>query len=216
MKKPVCIFLDPGHGGLHPVTQEYTTAPDKQYAHDHGEFHCDGWFYEGVSNRVLCERIAAKLLRLGFPCYQVAHEWDDTPLPVRVDRANVTSAMYERSVYLSIHSNAFQGGRARGFEVFTSPGDTESDRLAEAIYARTVREMGKLITYRPDTSDGDNDREANFYVLRHTTMPAVLVEYLFFDNYEDAVLLTDPVIQDRLAEATVSGILRYLDTKKSQ
>ena len=41
--------------------------------------------------------------------------------------------------------------------------------------------------YRLDYSDGDVDKEANFYVLRKTKMPAVLLEMWFFDNYNDAV-----------------------------
>ena len=34
---------------------------------------------------------------------------------------------------------------------------------------------------RKDTSDGDPDKEANFYVLVHTSMPAILSENFFYD-----------------------------------
>jgi N-acetylmuramoyl-L-alanine amidase len=44
---------------------------------------------------------------------------------------------------------------------------------------------------RFDTSDGDHDKEANFYVIKAAKMPATLIEVLFFDNYSDYKLLTN-------------------------
>ena len=38
---------------------------------------------------------------------------------------------------------------------------------------------------RTDTSDGDRDMESNFYVLKHTSCPAVLTENFFQDNKSD-------------------------------
>jgi N-acetylmuramoyl-L-alanine amidase len=38
-------------------------------------------------------------------------------------------------------------------------------------------------------------------------MPAILVEHLFFDNYEDAKLLMDDEIVERFAEAQVRTII---------
>ena len=66
------------------------------------------------------------------------------------------------------------------------------------------------IKFRSDIEDGDHDRERNFFVLKKTAMPAVLIEHLFFDNYEDARLLMDGLIVDKFAEVQVRTIIRYM------
>jgi len=42
---------------------------------------------------------------------------------------------------------------------------------------------------RKDTADGDPDLEKDFYILRHTSCPAVLTENLFMDNRDDVAFL---------------------------
>ena len=71
--------------------------------------------------------------------------------------------------------------------------------------------MGDRIKYRPSRSDGDPDREANFFVLKNTAMPAILIEHLFFDNFDDASLLMDDEIVERFAEAQVRTIIEAAD-----
>ena len=62
---------------------------------------------------------------------------------------------------------------------------------------------------RTTPSGSEHDNEANFYILRKTNMPAILVEHLFFDNYDDAMLLMDDNIIDLFAEAQVRTIIEY-------
>ena len=38
---------------------------------------------------------------------------------------------------------------------------------------------------RRDTRDGDPDKEANFYVIKHTSMPAILSENFFMTNHSN-------------------------------
>jgi N-acetylmuramoyl-L-alanine amidase len=65
---------------------------------------------------------------------KVYDEIIDTPLSKRVQKANFAAKNYSRSLYLSIHGNAAQNKSARGFEVFTFHGQTESDVYAEFLY----------------------------------------------------------------------------------
>lgn len=46
-------------------------------------------------------------------------------------------------------------------------------------------------------------------------MPAILVEHLFFDNYEDALLLMDDEIVERFAEAEVRTVIDYMNSLQS-
>jgi N-acetylmuramoyl-L-alanine amidase len=62
---------------------------------------------------------------------------------------------------------------------------------------------------KSDWLDGDVDYEDPFYILRRTTMPFVLIEWLFFDNLADAKLLMDPHIQAMMRQALVTTIYQY-------
>ncbi len=210
MKEDFCVFLDAGHGGL-DKNGKYVTAPSKQFEHSQGSFHNGRWFYEGVWNRSLTNRVAARLSGLGIPNILVSHEYLDLSLAYRVDMANWYHRNFKKGLYISNHANASGSGAARGFEVYTSPGLTTSDQVAEIHWNNVKSLLEDRISYRSDTSDNDHDKEARFYVLTRTVMPAILVEHLFFDNFQDASLLMDDEIIERFAEAQVRTVITYMN-----
>jgi N-acetylmuramoyl-L-alanine amidase len=116
------------------------------------------------------------------------------------------------TIFISIHNNAFNT-KARGFEIYTTKGVTKSDALAESI-ANAIEPFYKdlKLNLRYDTSDGDKDKEAEFYVLARTACPAVLIECLFFDNAEDYALLKDPDFVKEMSWRIFEGIRNYLKT----
>lgn len=210
MKDNFCVYLDAGHGAL-DKRGNYVTAPSKQFKHSRGTFHNNGWFYEGVWNRVVVDLVAKKLANLNIPYLMLSHEYLDYRLQYRADMANWYYKNYKKGVLISSHANA-SGGLARGFEVYTTPGRTKSDTLAEYIWEEAKDLLSGRIRFRSDDSDGDHDKEARFFILRKTVMPAVLVEHLFFDNYDDAQLLMDDEIVDLFAEMQVRAVLRFMNT----
>jgi N-acetylmuramoyl-L-alanine amidase len=211
MKIDHCVFLDAGHGGV-DKNGKYLTAPSKQFEHSKGTFHNGRWFYEGVWNRTLTNRVSAKLNQLGVSNVIVSHEYLDTPLQYRVDMANWYHTNFKKGIYISNHANASAGQVARGYEVYTSPGTTKSDQIADLHWKNVETLLGDRIRLRSDLSDGDYDKEASFFVLTKTIMPAILVEHLFFDNYDDALLLMNDEIVDRFAEAQVRTVIQYFNT----
>ncbi len=59
---------------------------------------------------------------------------------------------------------------------------------------------------------GSNDRkvkDAAFYVIKNTVMPAILVELGFLTNPEEEKLLGSPDFQKKAARAIYEGILTY-------
>ena len=210
MNNNFCVFLDAGHGALNK-SGKYVTA-GKQYQHKSGSFHNGHWFYEGVWNRTLTNLVARKLNQLGISNIIISHEYIDFSVQYRVDLANWYHRKYKKGIYISNHANASGKGTARGFELYTSPGKTTSDRIAEYHWDNVKDLLENRISYRTDTSDGDHDREARFFVLTQTVMPAILVEHLFFDNLKDAKLLMDDEIVERFAEAQVRTIIDYMNT----
>jgi N-acetylmuramoyl-L-alanine amidase len=195
-------ILDPGHGGLNK-DDHYTTAPAKM--HRFPEF----TIYEGVINRAITELVRKKLMSLRIDYAIVAHPIEDTPLSLRVSRADAAYAKDKRAVYLSIHSNA---GGGSGFEIFTSPGQSKSDKIAE-IFCDTYKRWFPQYQFRQDLADADADKEADFYVLRKTDCPALLVENLFFDNEKEAKFLLSPTGQKSIADCIVQAILTCESTK---
>ena len=204
------VFLDAGHGGIDPVTKKYQALTGgKQFTHPSGTFHEGRTFYEGVFNRQLAGLLEQALRAQGVDVVKVYHPTTDTTLQNRVDTANTHHALVREGVFVSIHANA-ANTKARGFSIWTTKGRTASDALASSIFQAVDSALGKTIQMRQDRTDGDHDYEENFFVLRNTRMPSVLIETLFFDNLQDATLLNNPQFQRQMADAIAQGILNHL------
>lgn len=188
-------LLDAGHGGM-DKDGHYTTAPAKMHRFK------DFTIYEGVVNRTIVELARKALMASRIDYAIIADRIEDTPLSQRVSRADSAYAKDKRCVYLSIHSNA---GGGSGFEVFTSPGQTKSDKIAD-VFCEVYRKHFPGYAFRADKADGDGDKEADFYVLRKTDCPAVLVENLFFDNETEARYLLSPEGQQAISNCIVDAI----------
>lgn len=207
------VYLDAGHGAIDPATGKYTTKESgggKFFVHPRHRFHLADMFCEGVFNRQLAKRIAEILRAKGVRVVECYHAWRDTSLKARVDIANGYEALHnDNGIFVSIHANA-ANTKARGFSVWTTKGNTNSDGVSTNIInavQRSAMAIGKVISVRTDLSDGDKDYEASFQVLRDSNMRAVLVETLFFDNLEDAILLHDQSIQQQFAVSIAQGII---------
>jgi N-acetylmuramoyl-L-alanine amidase len=164
-----------------------------------------------VTNQVM-----RKLDVLGITYRALHHEYLDNSLQQRVDAVNWYAKQFERSIVVSSHANASATQAARGFEIYTSPGTTESDKIASIHWnhvnlLRNFYPLGAQIRMRNQASGGDHDNEANFYILRKTNVPAILIEHLFFDNFDDATLLMDDSVVDLFAEAQVRTIIEYFN-----
>ena len=203
------VILDFGHGGL-DSNGNYTTAPSKMFIYPNGEI-----AYEGVLNRQIGGFLYTYLrnhTNLNVVCTVREDDPRDLSLSHRVRVANQFSK--EDSIFVSIHCNA-GGGRGSGFEIFTSIGQTKSDELAENIATEVEDLYDELsLKLRYDFSDGDKDKEADFYVLRKTKGVAVLIECGFFDNPNDFELLKDPKFQSKLAYKIYEGIISFIDKKQ--
>jgi N-acetylmuramoyl-L-alanine amidase len=190
-------LLDAGHGGMQ--NGHYTTAPKKMFKFSDGVT-----VYEGVINRGITDRLAAMLEKEKISFQYIHDPEEDTALSVRVMRADAHSKN-PGVIYLSIHSNA---GGGKGFEVFTSKGQTKSDKVASIICESYEKHFGQVkgMPLRAELTDGDKDKESDFYVLRKTDCPAVLVENLFFDNREEADFLRTPIGQESIALCLLDAI----------
>lgn len=154
--------------------------------------------FEWEFSRDVVRRIVLKGYHAGLRSVILVPEDDDVSLAERCRRANDWYDRCNGDVgVISIHANA---GGGTGFEVFTSPGKTKADAMATALIGQLEKDFPD-IKMRKDYSDGDPDKEAAFYILKHTKAPAILAENLFMDTEKDCRLLLDGNFRDRLAES---------------
>ena len=189
------IILDPGHGFDTPGKRSPEWSDGTQ-------------LFEWEFNRDIVRRIESKLITKSIPYTILVKEARDVKLNVRAERANAIYEKNKKAFLISVHGNA---GGGQGWEVWTSPGQTESDKIATLIYneARVLLIDFKM---RHDHSDGDPDKEDNFYILTKTHCPAVLTENLFYDNEKDCNFMMSEERKKIIARLHVEGIIKYLKT----
>lgn len=115
--------------------------------------------------------------------------------PCVVDAANTSGA----DIFVSIHCNKVEDGRARGTETLCYSGGGEAEKLAECIQKQIVSSLNTVdrgVKYRP-----------GLIVLNATSMPAVLVELGFLSNIWDEIKLRTK--QDDFARAIARGVTDY-------
>jgi len=139
-------------------------------------------------------RVSSYLQAVGYDvkCFQY-----DGLQPI-CDDANSFNA----DLFISIHCNAFDGN-AHGTETFWSGFSETSHRLAVSI-------QNQLLNSLPVTNRGV--KTDNLYVLKHTNMPAVLVETAFIDNVGDNQLLRERA--DDFAKAIARGVSDFYANQK--
>lgn len=167
------VILDNGHGSDTPGKRSPIWEDGKQ-------------LFEWAYNRVLVKYISDYMKVLGISYVILVTENEDISLAERVKRANDIYLKYKdkfKLIYLvSVHGNAFSDPKTKGIEVFTSIGQTKSDVIAE-YFLKELKNVGWKM--RHDLSDGDLDKEEHFYILKNTTMPAILTENGFYTNEEE-------------------------------
>ena len=103
-------------------------------------------------------------------------------------------------VFVSVHANAVGGGRSEvnGLETYYYQ---DGLRLAQTIHRSITRSI---------QVQDRGVRQANFYVLRKTSMPSTLVEVGFVTGRQDSANLKLPFYRNKMAQAIATGILEYL------
>lgn len=188
------VLIDNGHGSNTP-----------------GKRSPDGRLREYAYTREIAERLVMELRKNGIDAERIVKEEIDVPLAERCRRANEYKA--SEAILVSIHCNAAGNGSdwmsVRGWEAWTSVGKTKADKLATCLYENAEYCLPGM-KIRKDMTDGDQDKESGFYILKHTKCPAVLTENLFQDNKEDVEFLLSEEGKLAIVNLHVWGIMKYL------
>lgn len=129
-------------------------------------------------------------------------------LAVRTANANSWGADF----YLSVHHNAgIKGGTGGGIVVYTHPEcSKESEAWSDALYKRLIAKTG--LKGNRTTPQAKSD----LYVLRHTKMPAVLLELGFMDSKTDVPVILSEEYARACAESIVEVLVERGGLKRKQ
>lgn len=151
-------------------------------------------------------KLKALLLKNGFAVkmsresiYDTVADGLNASLAGRYNDAN----SWEADVFISIHCNS-ANTKAYGTETYCVSLDSDAGRLAELVQKRLIEETGRY---------DRGVKTANFAVILHTDMPAVLVETGFIDNYSDNRFLASDRGKDLYAAAICMGVCDYFGVK---
>lgn len=174
----------------------------------------DGRHKEYLWSRKVGKMLAERLKREGFEVAFTNTKDTEIGLSRRKEIANNLDAPRGGTKFLlSLHNNAAGMGNewcaARGFEIYTTKGQTRSDLFATVIFEQLQEDFPTTDGYkhRTDPSDGDPDKEANFTVLMGNNYWGVLLEWLFQDNLDDVALLEDDSVNRELVESLTKALI---------
>lgn len=139
-------------------------------------------------------RFEVRVSRL-FPDTVIGYD-QTSSLRQRVEMANSWPADY----FISIHCNANENENINGTEVYVYQRPSVAARLAQSVLDSIVYYVG--------TKDNLVRENPSLYVLRATTMPAILVELAYLTNLNDAQKLLHD--QYTFAFAIYIGLLNNL------
>ena len=186
-QKKYLWLLDNGHGD---------TTPGKRSP----KFDDGTQMFEYEFNRAVVARIKDRLDEIGVAYLDLVPGDNDVSLADRVALAKSCDDQGLEKVYVSVHGNAATDdwSSASGIETFCYPGSTTGHRLGDVFQKHLIDQTG----WRDR-----GVKESKFYVLRKTTMPAILTENGFFSNKQQCEQMLSAEYRDKIAEAHVQAIL---------
>ena len=188
------LALDAGHG--------YNTAGRRCLAKYDPEQHREWW----LNNRI-CNYIAERASAYdGFETYRVDDTTGktDVALKTRCALANEKGA----DLYYSAHHNAdINGGKGGGVTAYSCPNSSNGRKWRDLLYAAIV-EAGDLKGNRSTPKS-----EVSYYVLKHTTMPAVLIEHGFMDSSTDIPVIISEDYAKKVGYAVADAIAKEAGLK---
>ena len=107
---------------------------------------------------------------------------------------------------ISIHQNSYTSPDIHGAQCFYYTGSAESEQLAALLQAQIIVSTNQT-KIREIKANGD------YYLLKKSSPPTVIVECGFLSNPKEERLLSDPDYQRKMAWAIHLGIMQFLNKK---
>lgn len=182
--KDKVIVLDPGHGGSDSGAIGFNKTQEKTIT-----------LAIGQKLKTLLEKAGAKVVMTR-----------QTDVDVYGPNASATNELQARSkvgndnkadLFISLHIDAFSKPTAGGITTYYY-----KKTGYDAMLAQNIQEQLDTISNFSDRGT----KMAGFYVLKHTDMPAVLIEMGFISNPDEEKMLNTPQIQQQFGQSIVKGL----------
>lgn len=188
----VTIVIDPGHGGRDPGKVGVNDALEKDI------------------NLKISLKLKALLEEKDFKVIMTREEdvglySEEDPNKKRADLNNRIKIINDSDARfaISIHQNSFTQEYVKGAQVFYHAQSAEGRELALLLQDKIK-----------ETINDGNHRKAksneNYFMLKKTKCPLVIIECGYLSNQSEAALLVTEEYQEKMAEAICIGIQNYL------
>ena len=184
------IALDAGHGGS-----------------DSGAIGPTGVTEKGVTLRVA--KALQKLLQAEGATVLMTRTTDTEVSPKKANASDVEELQArcdvgnngDADIFISMHMDSFTNSTPSGTTgYYYSKASQRSQRLAQYVSEGVSTALGT--GYR-------GNKSCNFYVVKHTNMPATLVEMAFISNDQEERLMNSEDGINRAAEGILNGLRRF-------
>lgn len=188
------VMVDPGHGGYDP-----------------GAISSQG-VYEKSINLQIAQKLKEMLHPCGIEVFLTREEDIDyvpdgvkgrtTMKQIDLNRRIEMASQAKADVFVSLHVNATAAGRNSGAETFYHYKSQAGKELAELIQQELIKipGMNRRIA-----------KPGNFYVIKNTSMPAVIVEVGYLSSAKEQKKLQQSWYQEQLSRAIAKGIATYFN-----
>ncbi len=139
-------------------------------------------------------RLESRLKSMGYQTVMTRRSDYFISLPQRVSTGN----RYSNAIFVSIHYNYTWKPDVSGLETFYY--GAAGQCLAQCVQSSLIRRT-KTVDRRA--------KYARFYVIRNSTLPAILVEGGFVSNDTERNRMKSAWFRDTIAQGIVDGIQRY-------
>lgn len=187
-------MLDPGHGGYDP-----------------GAITSMG-VYEKEINLQIAQIVKNMLQPSGIEVFLTREEDVDyvpdgvtgktTKKQIDLNKRIEMASNAKADVYVSLHVNSTSSGQNSGAETFYHFKSEEGKRLAASIQQELIKipSMNQRVA-----------KPGDFYVIKNTRMPAVIVEVGYLSSAKEQKKLQQTWYQEQLARAIAKGIANYFE-----
>lgn len=189
------IVIDPGHGGFDPGKVGITGVHEKEI------------------NLKIALKVRDYLEQSG--AYVIMTRTEDVDLDGNDEKQLKKMDMHNRkekinnsngNILVSIHQNAFPQPKVKGAQVFYHGSSEEGKNLANYI-------QQAIKTHADPSNQRVPKQNADYYVLRTTKIPAVIVECGFLTNPEEEARLNTDEYQEAIAWGIYIGIVDYFQNE---
>jgi N-acetylmuramoyl-L-alanine amidase len=194
-KDKVTVVIDPGHGGRDPGKVGVNGALEK-----------DINLSIALKLKELLTQNDINVIMIREDDIGLYSESDSNKkmadMRKRVDIINNSDAVLS----ISIHQNSFTQESVKGAQVFYYSNSKEGKRYADIMQTQLIKSLQDGNKKKAKAND-------NYYMLKKTNCPIVIVECGYLSNYSESELLIKEDYQEKLAWSIHLGLLTYMNQK---